>query len=527
MTGVSPPLSCRPICSTARLSLVLTVFAFSGCVNQNKEVAKYRSVLDGANPVDVPVHYASGQPLTLEASMLLASRRNEQLASQGETYLQSLIQRDRAFSVFLPTVSLAPSLSWQNKPLSHGGVSAAGATGTGTSSSGGGPNKYTAVNVPLTAQMNVSAVRDLAAVRGAYAFVGQQRNSLLDLQQTVMLETAQSYYQIVLAERTVTVLSNSVQFQEARVADMQQRFKAGLAQPLDIAQTQATEAATRAQLTTARNNVLTNRAGLAFLTNADVEEAAIFDRLAVPDQFSSIDQQVQIALSNRPDVQAAAAAVNVQQQNVQAAIGEYFPSVTLNLDYYLHRETFPTNAEWTSLISANLPIFSAGTIEADVRAAWSQLRTALYQQWLLTRQVRRDVKVAMENLLASRQRIRDLHVEVDASQEALRQAVEKYRAGLGSNLDVLTAQDTLFSSQLDLVTEEINYKVAYITLIRTLGQLARPQGTTSMSSSATSQPTTEELTPLVPQFPVGPATAPASLPATREWKTEDRSQNTQ
>ena len=55
------------------------------------------------------------------------------------------------------------------------------------------------------------------------------------------------------------------------------------------------------------------------------------------------------------------------------------PSVTVNVDYFLHKESFPTLSEWDGLLSVSVPIFSAGTIEANVRTSWSQLRQAELQ----------------------------------------------------------------------------------------------------------------------------------------------------
>ncbi|HEY8750665.1 MAG TPA: TolC family protein, partial [Tepidisphaeraceae bacterium] len=282
------------------------------------------------------------------------------------------------------------------------------------------------------------------------------------------------------------------------------------------AQTEAQAAATRAQLVTAQNNVNTSRLTLALMTNAEVEDAPLVDRLYVPDDLAPSEQAVLIANENRPDIRADEAAVRVARENVQAAIGEYYPSVSLNLDYYLHRDSFPTTVEWTSILSLNLPIFSAGTIHADIRAAWSRLRVALYQEWLLVRTVRRDVKSAWVTVDDSRRRIAELLTEVAASQEALRQSTQRYTVGLATNLDVLTAQNTLLSSQLDLATEEFNRKIYYLDLLRATGQLNLPSDPNSMAGGPTSRPTTEQTKPIVPGYEIPPMRLPgsASQPAT-------------
>ena len=484
----------------------------AGCVNQKKEMANYRKVLEGRTPPAVLVDYPRGQQLTLEAALLLANTGSEQLGIQGEAYLQSLIARDRAYSAFIPTISLAPTFSYQNRPLNHGsslistsggtsgtGVGTTTGTGAGVTSTGStATHSYTALDVPLNAKLNLSPVRDVAAVEGAKFNIVAQRDTLLNLQATVLLETAQTYYNTLLAERSVEVLSNTAQYQDARVADMKNRMKAGIAQPLDVAQSEAQAAATRAQLITSQNSVRTNRAMLVYLTNANVREAKLVDRLKVPDALLPMSEALRIARASRLDIAAAAETVAAQQRNVQLALGEYFPSVTLNLNYYLSRQTFPTNVEWAGLLTANLPIFSGGTIEADVRNAWSLYRQAIYSEWQIIRQVRQNVETDWDNLDASRGRIHELQAEVDASQTALTQANERYGAGLAINLDVLNAESALLSSQLDLATEEFDYKIFYLDLLRDIGKLPLPANINSMASGNVYRPTTRQVAPMAP-----------------------------
>lgn len=531
--GVSHTLQTCSLC--LGFSVAALAIAVVGCTDQQKEVANYRKVLDGPHPPALRRDYSQGQPLTLEQALLLANRYNEQLAIQGETYLQGLIARDRAYSTFLPTISLAPTYSFQNKPLNRGGTFLAGGTGTGTTGggttlggTGGGTstgsvvapaNKYTALDVPVNARANLfNGFRDYSSIQEAYADIRRRRGVLLDLQQTILLETAQTYYNVLLAERSVEVLQNSVKYQEARVADILNRFHAGIAQPLDVAQTQAQAAATRVQLITARSNVHNTRVMLAFLTDARVESAKLVDRLEVPVKLISPQEAVIIAQRVRPDIAAARAAVEVTRRNVQVAIGEYYPSISLNLNYYLSRATFPTNVEWAGVLSANLPIFSAGTIEADVRLAWSQLRQNLLSEWQLLRQVQQDVQVDWQNLAASRDRIAELRAEVASSQEAYRQATQRYTAGLAINLDVINAESQLLSSQLDLATEQFNYKIYYLDLLRAMGELPRPAGADSMSSGSPSRPTTEETQPVLPGAGA-PTSMPGSEPSTQPEAT--------
>ena len=442
-----------------------------GCIDQQKEVDNYKQVLQPRQGrMKTRIDYSHGEELHSGSRFAAGQQRlRTTFGSSGETAFNHRIQRPMPTPLSCPRWSLA-DLSMAKSPRAgrkrfqrlDGHQRSAATLSNGNSSSG-----YTAAVIPMVAQANLfNGFRDVSTLQANQFNVKNQRYTLLNLQATVLLETAQTYYNVLLAERSVVVLAKSTEYQDALVADQQARFHAGIAQPLDVAQSEAQAAATHAQLITAQDSVQTNRAMLEFMTNAKVHEASLVDRLEVPQKIPNIEDAVKIAEQERLDILAAAEVVRVEQQNLQVAIGEYYPSVSLDLNYYLHRETFPTNVEWAGIITASIPIFSAGEIRADVRNAMSQLRTAVYNQWQLIREVRQNVLIDWNNLIASRNRIKQLIIEVNASQEALRQARERYNVGLAINLDVLNAITQLLTAQLSLAQEEFNYKVFYLDLLR-------------------------------------------------------------
>ena len=168
--------------------------------------------------------------------MALANQNNEQLALRGEDYVQGLIEKNRAVAAFLPTVSLQPSFTIGQRPpgatLGSGNVS--GIT-TGFRTSG---DLIYKTEVPVVGNINVfHGFGDVANLKAAEAIIAQREDLLLDLQSTILLNVAQTYYQILRSEQSVVVLQSSLQLQEARLAFVEQQFKNGLAIRLSVAQT--------------------------------------------------------------------------------------------------------------------------------------------------------------------------------------------------------------------------------------------------------------------------------------------------
>jgi outer membrane protein len=454
----------------------------AGCkVDQKKEVALYRSVLD-ANRLPPPptTQLTAEQTLTLEGAMALANRHNEQLGLSGEDYVQALINKNRAVANFLPTVAFQPSYTIQDKP----GGRVTSPTSNGLVVRG---DTLQGASAPVVGNINLfRGFGDVANLRANEQIVAQRRELLLDLQATILLNVAQTYYQVLRSERSVEVLSDSLKVQEARLRDVERQFKNGLATRLAVSQTQAQVASTRVLLVQAESDVRNGRSTLALVIGVPRVEGPLADTFGVPADPGDEARFEATAIGYRQDLRAAQRGLRAAEYNVKVAVSQYYPSVDLNVQGFLYRENFADAMKWSSILTANLPIFSAGLIEADVRTAWSRLRQAALDESAVRRQALNDVQVAYENMATSEKRIRELRAEVTAADEAFRQSQQAFQNGLGINLDVLTAQNQLLDAQLRLTGALFDRTVFYLDLIRSTGQLVETMG----NVVAATQPTT-------------------------------------
>jgi outer membrane protein TolC len=473
------------------------MFAAAGCVNQHREIAKYRSILNEGLPSNVPP-LEPGEELTLDRALLLANQDNENLMIRGEDFIQAMNDKDRAFAQFLPTIGLAPSYTITHNPnagqtsTSANGVARPVGTSGGFKSAGRTLRRF---EVPVNGSGNLfHGFRDLEALEAEDWTIEQQRQLMLDAQATLMLDVCQAYYQALLAERSIQVLTQSLGAQLERVRDAQGKINAGTGKPLDLAQAEAQAASTRVTVVQAQGDAANARNLLAFLIGVRQVTGPLRDDFVLPTQAVPIEELLSQAWTSREDYKAAQAAVEAATYNVQAAIGEYYPSVSLNVTGYLFRENFADASKWNTLLNVNLPIFSAGVIEADVRTSWSRLRQAALAQSLIRRQIREEVEQRYQNYVTSTDKLRELAAQIRAATEAYRQAKAGFDAGTAIYLEVLTAQNVLLDSELQVATEAYNQKVVFLDLLRTIGRIK----SVTLQQNATTRPTT------------GPTTVPAT-----------------
>ena len=466
-----------------RLSLgavVAAIFVIAGgCVDQKKDIATYRNVIDGNKPA--PVQVDPDKILTLTDALMLAVQNEEQLSLLGENYLQALIDKDKAFANFLPTISFSAGWNYQ----SSGAVA---------------PRHSQSLDATVPGSWNLfNGFRDYYNLKSSDQTIEQQRQLVLDGEQTVLLDVAQTYYAVLTSEQSVDVLSNSLQAQQENVRTLEQQRSVGTARPLDVAQAESQTAQTGVSLLAAQADVKTGRAMLAYLVDAPIQSNPLRDDFQTPESVGPIAPWIDQAESVRQDLLAAQAAVKAARYNVEVVFGQYYPTLTLNTGYDIYSRPFQPGSFWSTLLSFNVPIFTGGLIHAEVREAWSQFRTAALTESQLQRQIDQNVQIAYVDLDLAHRELDELQTEVKAARDEYYLAEMLYKTGNGTYLNVLQAQATLLSTQLQLTTEQFEQKTAYFNLLRTAGQLSYA------SVQSTTRPSEQQLRELATQ----PVTQPS------------------
>ncbi len=324
-------------------------------------------------------------------------------------------------------------------------------------------------SVPLGATLNGS-LANVSTAEAAAETADQLALTLLDERETILLQVVTSYYGALRAERQVAVFESSLRFKAEKVRDQRARLRLGAVRPLDLAQTESDLAATRVSLTQARTDVVTNRSALARLMGVSEVTGPLVDAFDPPGEVPAVEAWQAEAHRRRQDLMAAERNVDAARFKVEAAIREYFPSVSINFNYFLYNDPH-TSQSWAGGLSGSIPIFSALSIEADVRAAWSQYRAAGLTREQTRRTVTDDVNEQYQNVLGAREQVAELEVEVAASRKAVDLAERAYQLGSESNLDRLTQQDSLLTAELNLVNERFSAKSSYLALLRASGGL--------------------------------------------------------
>jgi outer membrane protein TolC len=202
--------------------------------------------------------------------------------------------------------------------------------------------------------------------------------------------------------------------------------------------------------------------------------AVLVNRFDPPRNIAALASLDHIALARRQDLRAATYAEIVAKRGVSAAVAEYFPTVSVNFNTFLYKESFPSDSWWSGLFSVNFPIFEGGMIYQDIRKSYSQLRQASLERHLLARHILEEVRIARQNWITGNSLVHNLYTEWLSAKAAYAQAQHSFEVGLATNLDVITAQDSALSARLAYEKARYSKRVNMLNLLRTTGRLTWP-----------------------------------------------------
>ena len=314
------------------------------------------------------------------------------------------------------------------------------------------------------------AARADAAAAGADVSVAQA-----DLR----LEVARAFWAVVTARATVDVLEQGVKRSQAHVADVRQRFAAGLVPPNEISSAEAQESRARMLAIEARNQRDVSAADLARLVGLPpgqpLEPVATLDTPspAVP----GIEPLVAGARESRDERRAMERRIESAGELREAAAAARLPTVAIagGVDYARpNPRIFPRTDRWDDSwdigVNVRWSLWDGGRTAADVAQAAGATEVA------------RQRLAEFDSMLAVEVRQRALDIEsggaavaaasdaVRAATEARRVVAERYQAGVIAQIEVLDAEYALLQAELDRARALAGVRLSEARLTRAIGR---------------------------------------------------------
>ncbi|RKP48164.1 efflux transporter outer membrane subunit [Trinickia fusca] len=302
-----------------------------------------------------------------------------------------------------------------------------------------------------------AAAADLASVR-------------LSLQATL----AKTYFTLRGLDEQQSLLEDTVAAYERALRLTMNRHAAGIDSALDVSRAQAQLASARAADDDLKARRALSEHAIAALVGETASTFAV-ERAAIEARLPAIPVGVPAALlERRPDIAAAERRVAAANAQIGVARAAFFPDLTLGIAGGFQSATLSPwlaapNELWSLGPQLALTLFDGGLRSAVTDRARAELAEngAKYKATVLNafREVEDNLALG-QHLGDEAQREQEA---LDASNQALRLSMSRYRDGAVSYLDVVTAQTTQLQAQTVTVELKTRRLLASVGLIEALG----------------------------------------------------------
>jgi len=310
-------------------------------------------------------------------------------------------------------------------------------------------------------------------VRQAEAIFGQANQDLI-------VRVAQAYFDVLASQDTLALVGAQKTAISEQLAQAKRNFEVGTATITDTHEAQARYDLSAAQEISAQNDLDNKKKALSQITG---KEYAALRRLRPqvqlpPPNPGNMNDWVSLTEKQAYPVVIQDAATQIAGLQAKVARAGHYPTVDLVATYGQTEQTGSTVSASSAQLNSGsvglqlaVPLFQGGAISSREREAAANYEKAKQD---LENARRASVLSAQQSFLAVRNgvaQVRALEQALVSSQSALDSNKLGYEVGVRINIDVLNAQQQLFSTRRDLAVARYNTITSHLRLKAAAGSL--------------------------------------------------------
>jgi len=299
------------------------------------------------------------------------------------------------------------------------------------------------------------------------------------ISEELRLNVSTDYYNLQQADESVRIERSAVTNAQASLRDAQALEQAGVGTRFDVLQAQVQLAQAQQRLTEALNQQRIRRRQLA--TRLGIADQPVNLATADPVEIAGLwnlglEESIVRAFQNRAELEQQLAQRSASQQRRQIALAQRRPQVSLSANYNANYSLDNTSNQFNNeqdfrdnyTLGANLRLnlYDGGAARARARQEEANIAIAETNFANQRNQIRFEVEQAYSTLQSSLENIQTATVALEQAREALRLARLRFQAGVGTQTDVINAENSLTQAEGDRVRAILDYN-------RSLAQIQR------------------------------------------------------
>ncbi|MGZ5059395.1 MAG: TolC family protein [Methylobacter sp.] len=379
---------------------------------------------------------STAQSFTLDQAIDYALSNNPDLQIASERISQAEAQLGVALSAFYPQVTAKVGYDHSNNPAQVFSMIVA--------QRDFGPNSINTINNPGYRQnFRPEIIGKLSLFRGGQDYQNSKAAELgisaaeferSTVRNALIEAVTASYYAYLAAQEAHKVAQDSILAIASELKLTKQRYEAGTVLKSDVLSLEVKSAEAQEAQIRAANGIDLAKTGIATLLGLSADQAftvASSSMLPEPKLTTSFNGMLELAMTQRPEVKAAANQVEIAQAKLKSEQGAYLPRADAYVSYGQNSQSpgFSSSKDnVTAGVSVEMDLFSGLETKNRVSAAERKAAEARETERKTKLAIEQEVKVAFLKLEEALARMRVTEASVAAADEALRLVNEQRRA---------------------------------------------------------------------------------------------------
>ena len=297
--------------------------------------------------------------------------------------------------------------------------------------------------------------------------------------QLLMLRLVEAYIETLLAQDNLKLIEAQRDTFEERKHINEQMLKRGEGTTTDVLETQSRYALALAQVIEASDELEVSRMRLSAIVGRDTRNLS---RLSDDFQIQALhilpyDSWQTLALDHNAELLSQRHTVVSDKEEIKISHSGHAPRVDLVASLSRNKSaSFITAGRDVNLatigVEVNIPLYAGGRVNAITRQARANLARTEADLDAITDNVLVELRQQYKLVSSSVKRIESLEFAVESAELLVHATQKSIQGGIRINLDLLDAQQQLYSTQGELTQARYNYLLAYLRLKQAAGTLA-------------------------------------------------------
>ena len=293
---------------------------------------------------------------------------------------------------------------------------------------------------------------------------------LRELEQKVLLDTINSYLNVLRDQKFVELSNNNVAVLERQFLEIRDRFQLGEVTRTDVSQAESALAAAKANLTAKVGSLkISSELFLSLVGIKPYKLMNIKTNFKLP---SSLEIAKQNSLKTHTKIKAAKIEEQIARIRIDIAKSQKSPLISFKSIFSNGYNSSSGNSNSVTFrLEGSIPIFNSGRIDSEINQAKINYKAQKESTLLVKRLVEQEIALAWSNVLVSKASIEARKRQVEASSLAYDGVVVEEKLGTRTTLDVINAEQSLLDARTQLASAEREHTYARFALLAATGEL--------------------------------------------------------